>query len=1334
MLASSDPGTEIKIQLDPDSKRPSAYQVDAQLEKTRSKTEPEELGEKGKDVGQEGSPVSFGRIFAFAKRRHMILNLIGLVAACGAGVAQPLMTIFIGRISTYFLRYSNAVESGNHQAFQQARVELDHNIRQDALVLVYLAIAMFFAVSTFADENMALWSYTAEKICTRIREAYLRSILRQEIAFFDDFGPGEIASRIRTDIHLIQGGISEKVPTSVMYLATFVSAFAVAFSRSWRLSLVLLPITPCIFLTGAVMSVVTRKAKEVELEGTAKGASRAEEVFSSIRTAKAFGKESVMLKQYDDCNEQTTIQGAKIGTLQGIGVGCLLFIIYSGYALAFFYGSKLIARGNIAAGDIISVIFSNFIGAFAIGNLFPNFEAFSMALASAGPVLRAIEREPLISCKESGNVTLDSIKGRIDLQDVHFRYPSRPDVAILRGLSLSIQEGKTTALVGASGCGKSTVLSLMERFYDPDSGHVLLDGVELRNLDLGWLRNNVGLVSQEPTLFATTVRGNIELGLSNDPKKSTLSASELFERVVASAKKANAHDFITSLPQGYDTVVGEKGALLSGGQKQRIAIARAIVKDPRILLLDEATSALDTSSESIVQAALDAASEGRTTIVVSHRLSTIKNADQIVVLGPQGVLEQGSHKELLSKEKGIYAGMVDAQKILQAEEGKEKLPQESSTTLSILGGGEEPDPSNFTLRKVPSSLSSKPARPSLESLARKVSTLEEGSTPRTRQEGLVAIIRSIMKNGQDRKIWRSYAAGLICSSISGAIYPVYAIVFGISLQNFYRCSGTVPGPCAEPARGDMLREALLNSGAFFIIAIGATFVSLLQVNILTRAGSTVVQRTRHMMFDALLRADVPFFDIATHSSSGLTSSLTDNSQKVYGLLGPTLGNVVQCISTMLIGYIIAIAYGWRLALVVIACSPLTLSAGLLRLRTISNKEEMTMSSHEEATRQASEAVGAIRTVVSFNLQEDCLRRYQEELRRPAKLLNITIVKASLLYAVSQCVIFFAIALAFWYGGHQLMDGVYTSKDFFTILMAVVYGSSQAGNMFNYTADMSNARSAAVEVMKIVNMKPKIECDREKGKAVETVEGGIRLSKVNFKYPSRPDVPILRSLSLEIKPGSFCALVGGSGCGKSTILQLLERFHDAESGEILLDGQNIRSLNLSSLRSQMSLVSQEPTLYDGTIGWNIALGGAGDPKDVTPEQIRKAAEIAQVKDFIESLPEGFETHVSGRGVQLSGGQKQRIAIARAMVRDPKILLLDEATSALDSNSEKAVQKALDEASKGRTTIAIAHRLGTIAKADQIFVLKDGAVAESGTSESLIEKKGIYAEMVRLQSNQ
>ena len=389
--------------------------------------------------------------------------------------------------------------------------------------------------------------------------------------------------------------------------------------------------TPVLAIAMGILAKIQATLTENELKAYAKSGGVAEEVFSSIRTVMAFGGQQKEIDRFQNNLTFARKAGIKRGTATGVGVGLVWGIIYASYALAFWYGIGLIldtCHSGYTSSDLLIVFFSVLIGAMQIGQAAPYMEAFSVARGAGATIFSVIDRVPPIDSSSEAGKKLDKVQGNISFDKVHFNYPSRPEVKILQGLSFDVPAGQTVALVGTSGCGKSTTIQLLQRFYDPLDGKVCIDGNDVKDLHLGWMRSQIGVVGQEPVLFGTTIAENIRYGRKGVTQ----------EEVEKAAKEANAHDFIRRLPQKYETMVGERGAQLSGGQKQRIAIARALVRNPKILLLDEATSALDTQSEAVVQKALDKARLGRTTIIVAHRLTTIKNADRIIVIR-QGVVE-----------------------------------------------------------------------------------------------------------------------------------------------------------------------------------------------------------------------------------------------------------------------------------------------------------------------------------------------------------------------------------------------------------------------------------------------------------------------------------------------------------------------------------------------------------------------------------------------------------------------------------------------------------------------------------------------------------------------
>ncbi|GAC94191.1 multidrug resistance protein [Pseudozyma hubeiensis SY62] len=1307
-------------------------------DESSSKTKRAKRSKKNADDDATVDRVGFRELYRYATPWDHVFNFIGLIAAAAAGAVQPLMTIVFGSLTTAFLEYTNALLFGGD--IPAARRHLDREITHGVLFLVYIGIAMLVATYIY----MAAWVYTGQIVTRRIRERYLQAILRQDIAYFDVVGAGEITTRIQTDIQLIQEGISDKIPMSVMFISAFVTGFIVAYVKSWELALALSSMIPCIIIAGALMNAVTAKLQQAELDRVSKAASIAEEALATLRTAKAFGIEDNLVDLYDESNRQATRFGIKRSLFQGIGMGVFFFVIYSGYALAFYFGAKLLASGRIASGTVMNVILSILIGAFSMAMMAPNMQALSYAFAAGAKVFETIDRVPPIDSSDPSGLRPDKCEGHLEFKDIGFSYPARPDVPVLDSFSLQVPAGKVTALVGASGSGKSTIVSLVERFYDPDEGAAFLDGVDLRDLNLKWLRTQIGLVSQEPTLFSTTIRANIAHGLINTPYQH-VSDEEQEKLITDAAKMANAHGFISQLPNGYDTMVGERGFLLSGGQKQRIAIARAVVKNPSILLLDEATSALDTQSEAVVQDALEQASQNRTTITIAHRLSTIKNADKIVVMGKGVILETGKHDELLELN-GAYAQLVDAQKI-RAKVGSKVVDDEEDLAASdkfVASNAKVPvattDSEKAAVRQeakaeMPAGLEKSGTRQSVASAILQQREREQAAKDKENEKipSIFYLLYRLAKINGDH-VLSLYLPGVIASICSGAAYPCFSILFGHALQNFSLCSAIGGGPCPEPARSTMLRDANHWALYFFVIAILCTLAISIQTYTLMKASSILMERIRRMSLFAYLRADVSYHDEDSHSSGSLSNSLADNSQKINGLVGVTLGTIIQSISTLVTGAIIALANGWKLSLVVIACIPLTLSAGFVRLQLVVLKDARIKKAYEGSAAKACEAAGAMRVVASLTREEDCLEIYRRELDAPSQISRNTAFYGNFLYAVSQALQFWIIGLGFWYGSHLLIKGEYTSGQYFTILTAVVFGSIQASNAFSFVPDISNAKTAAWDSIKLLDMVPEIDVTSDEGEVLESVEGHVKLEGVHFRYPTRPGVRVLRGLDIEVKPGTYVALVGASGCGKSTTIQLIQRFYDTLSGKILIDGRDISTLNLREVRKHMALVSQEPTLYDGSIEFNIRLGAYEDASSVSMDELRSAAASANILAFIESLPDKWDTQVGGKGTQLSGGQKQRIAIARALIRNPRILLLDEATSALDSDSEKVVQEALDKAASGRTTIAIAHRLSTISRADMIYVLKDGKVEEMGEHEELLRRNGVYADLVRMQELQ
>ena len=533
------------------------------------------------------------------------------------------------------------------------------------------------------------------------------------------------------DLNKLQEGIGEKLGMLAFFVGTFFLSIITALIYGWDLTLVIMTMIPFMAFFGGIAAKVQSTFAEKEMAAYGKAGSIAEESLSAIRTVVAFGGQEKEVQRYGDNLKGAKKSGILRGMLTGVSGGLIFGIMYCVYALGFWYGiksimddreseeCKLCGEGDLecfkecsrySPGALLVVFFSVLIGGFQIGQSAPYAEALATSRSAAGRVYQVIARVPDIDSSSKEGRKPARLEGNIKFENVHFNYPSRQDVKILQGLSLEVPKGKTVALVGSSGCGKSTCVQLVQRFYDPHSGTVKIDGIDIKDLNIGWLRDHIGVVGQEPVLFDMTITENIRLGKQD--------ATD--EEIEKACKEANAYNFIMKLPQKYNTMVGEGGTQLSGGQKQRIAIARALVRNPQILLLDEATSALDTESEKVVQTALDQASAGRTTIVVAHRLSTIRSAHVIIAIERGEVKEMGTHDELMEK-KDLYYSLVTRQ--LAQKDEKESSPEKIYPDLS--NGKTEDNISEINMEEEGSAVG-KFVRSSSRRLSRQMSAVKMG--------------------------------------------------------------------------------------------------------------------------------------------------------------------------------------------------------------------------------------------------------------------------------------------------------------------------------------------------------------------------------------------------------------------------------------------------------------------------------------------------------------------------------------------------------------------------------------------------------------------------------
>ncbi|CAN6268278.1 unnamed protein product [Urochloa humidicola] len=1247
---------------------------------------------------------SFMELVRYADARDRCLMALGALGSFGDGMMQPLSMLVLGDIVN---SYGGAGTPGSSVS--------SGAVDKFALRLLYVAVA----VGACAFLEGLCWTLTAERQASRMRRLYLEAVLRQPVEFFDAAAPSSqattfrVISTIADDADTIQDFLAEKLPNVLANMTLFFGALVVAFVFAWRLALAGLPFTLLFVVPSLVLGKRLAAAAGEARAAYEEAGGIADQAVSAIRTVASYRGERRTLERFGLALARSTALGIRQGLIKGAVIGSL-GVMYAVWSFMSWIGSVLVIRFHAQGGHVFVASICIILAGMSVMTALPNLRYFVDAATAAARMREMIEKLQPLDAEGKKGATKENIRGQIVFRDVRFSYPSRPDTLVLDGVSLTIPEGATVGLVGGSGSGKSTIISLLQRFYSPDSGEILLDGHDIGALNAEWLRSQIGLVSQEPVLFATSIRENILFG----------NETASLKQIVAAAKMANAHEFITKLPHGYETNVGQYGTQLSGGQKQRIAIARALIRDPAILLLDEATSALDSESEQAVQDALDRASVGRTTVVVAHRLSTIRKADVIAVLEAGRVVELGTHEDLVAAgEGGVYARMARMQKASVAREERHQRVVEAAESESNRVSFR-----SVEIMSVPSDFHPSPV-PSFRSVERSVGMEDDelaGRDTAARRRRKPSQLRLLKMNQPE---WKQALLGCAGAIVFGAVLPLYSYSLG-SLPEVYFLGDN-----------ELIRsKTRLYSLVFVGIAIVCITANIVQHYNFAVMGERLTERVRARMLAKILSFEVAWFDEDENSSAAVSARLATQATKVRSLVGDRMCLLVQATANAALGFSLSLSVSWRLAVVMMAMQPLIIASFYFKKVLMTATSKKAKKAQARGSQLAGEAVTNHRTITAFSSQRRMLRLYETAQEGPRKDNRVQSWISGFCLSLCQFSNTGSMALALWYGGRLMARGLITPTRLFQVFFMLMTMGRVIADAGSLTSDLAKGGDAVRSVLDILDREPLIKDDGDDGdeakepkkngkKKHKEIKGAIEFRNVHFSYPTRPEVKVLDGFSLEIGAGKTVALVGPSGSGKSTVIALIERFYDVQNGSVLIDGRDIKSYSLAHLRSHIALVSQEPTLFSGTIRDNILYGD----EHATEDEVTSAAKLANAHEFISGMEGGYDARVGERGAQLSGGQRQRIALARAILKNARVLLLDEATSALDTVSERLVQDAVDRMLQGRTCVVVAHRLSTVQQSDVIAVVKNGKVVERGRHGELVAagRQGAYYNLIKLQ---
>ncbi len=1184
----------------------------------------------------------------------------------------------------------------------QQRV-LDHSIiRHDRALgpmLVLLVVTGVFGFTT----NYARRYYGAKvsvDLQHDLRQAIHRHLYELDFSRHDELSVGDVMSRSTADLTLIQAFFFS-VPMLVANMTLLLVAIVVMFFLSPLLSLVVVVFIP-IFAFVAVRfrdRVFPASWNDQRLSGTVAGV--VDEAVSGVRVVKAFAQED---REFDRLISRThelyqsRMRTARFNARYASTLQALPMLGQLG-VLAF--GGWLAYDGRITLGVFLAFA-SYLVQIITPVRLVSSMLATTQqARAGAERVFELLDMQPRVT-EASDAVEVVGTDGRVDLDHVTFGYGAGP--IVLDDISLTIQPGEKIGLVGASGSGKTTLAFLIARFYDPISGSVHLDGADVRGLTLNSLRSAVNVVFEESFLFSASIRENIAFGRPDATDG----------EIEAAARVAQAHEFVLGLANGYETMVGERGFTLSGGQRQRIALARAALANPKVLLLDDATSAIDARTEEAIHAELAAELESRTTVLIAHRSSTLRLADRVIVLDNGRIVAEGTNAELWHSS-ALYRELLT---------GPELDPVESIDSMvdaidpaAWPRSGEDDDGRGAPQIEMASLLAGMAqgvgvmgARAGLVAATPEL-LAEVAALPPLRGDPDVDLAEAVAPDGRPSlsRLVTRFRGALILVGVLVAIDAGTTLVGPLLIR--HGLDGGV-----EMHRARVLIGMCLAFLAVQLVSWGNSIIELMHTS---HTAERMLYSLRARTFAHLQRLSLDYYDkeMGGRIMTRMTTDVEALAQLLQQGLLLALTSIVSCAGVVVILLLLDI----RLALAAFAVLPILAVVTVWFQRSSKKSYLRARDAISTVNAELQESVAGVRVTQSLGREDNNSVRFaaRSTQYRDARLRSMQLM--SIYFASSQLLSTVAKALTLWYGARLIGQNTLTSG---LLIAFLLYLDQFFSPLQQLSAVFDQWIQARVSLGRLDELLATPSTTPERADPVDpgSVTGTVQLQQVRFAYSAgAPEA--LRGVDLTIKPGESVALVGTTGAGKSTFVKLVARFYDPTGGRVLVDGIDLRDIDLHAYRRHIGYVPQEPFLFSGTIRSNIAYGRPA----ATDLEIERATRAVGAHDLVVSMPDGYLTRVAEAGRSLSAGEKQLLCLARAQLIDPSILILDEATSNLDLATEAQVQRAMNLASKGRTTLLIAHRLQTARNASRIVVVDDGKVIEDGSHDELVELGGRYADL-------